>query len=127
MIIRTEGQGGAFADVLARYRVVELPHDRPINIETLDGGMSDGAASVAFIFELPGERIAVLAQTSLKLFQMAAAATLAKYGDVTGGGYRAYIDGNTAKLHMESLANCPRCDRDIFASSRYCQHCGSKL
>jgi hypothetical protein len=83
MLIRTEGAGGEFADVFRRHRRVEMPHNIPIRVETLDHGMKGGAPSCAFIIELPAERMVVLAQTSVKLFQMAAVATFAKYGDVT--------------------------------------------
>jgi hypothetical protein len=58
--------------------------------EVLEGGMQSGSASVAIMALLdlpaPGLRprsVAVIAQTSLRLFQIAAAATLGKYGDMT--------------------------------------------
>ncbi len=56
--------------------------DLPIQIGALEGGMRGGAPSVAIRFDLPDGRI-VVAETSLKLFQMANAALLGRFGDVT--------------------------------------------
>jgi hypothetical protein len=44
----------------------------PLHIETFNGGLASGVPSVGLIIELPPERrAAVLAQTSVKLFQLA--------------------------------------------------------
>jgi hypothetical protein len=54
---------------------------------------------VGLIIELPPERrAAVLAQTSVKLFQLAAGTTHVRYGDMTGGGRVGLILENTAAL-----------------------------
>jgi hypothetical protein len=50
----------------------------PITIGALEGGMESGAPSVAFVFKLPDGRH-VLAETSMLLFQSAAAAFRAKF------------------------------------------------
>lgn len=61
--------------------------DPPIQIGALEGGMvggsgGDGRPSVAIRIDLPDGRI-VVAETSLRLFQMANAALLGRFGDVT--------------------------------------------
>lgn len=56
--------------------------DPPIQIAAVEGGMQSGAPSVAIRIDLPDGRI-VVAETSLRLFQMAAAALLGRFGDVT--------------------------------------------
>lgn len=48
----------------------------------LEGGMVDGRPSIAIRIDLPDGRI-VVAETSLRLFQMANAALLGRFGDVT--------------------------------------------
>lgn len=124
--ISVEGTGGAYAEVFRNRRTIEATD---IYVETLDRGMSSGAPSIAFIIPLPGlmSSTVVLAQTSLKLFQIAAAATLAKYGDMTGGSLRAYFDASKAELHCSPLAKCPKCEREIMSDSRFCQFCGVRL
>jgi hypothetical protein len=88
MEIQIEGTGGKYADVLRRYRrVLEVPDSVPLHLETLDHGMQSGAPSIALIIEVPAIPEVVVAQTSLKLFQLCAAATFSKYGDQTGGAY----------------------------------------
>lgn len=54
----------------------------PIQIGALEGGMIDGRPSVAIRIDLPDGRI-VVAETSLRLFQVANAALLGRFGDVT--------------------------------------------
>ncbi len=56
--------------------------DAPIQIGALEGGMVGGRPSVAIRIDLPDGRI-VVAETSLRLFQMANAALLGRFGDVT--------------------------------------------
>jgi hypothetical protein len=127
MLIRTEGAGGEFADVFRRHRRVEMPHNIPIRVETLDHGMKGGAPSCAFIIELPAERMVVLAQTSVKLFQMAAVATFAKYGDVTQGSFLGSLADGKFTMTMSKVADCPSCRRQIPGSCKYCMECGAKL
>ena len=63
--------------------------DRPrmkgelLRIATLDGGMESGRPSVALAI-LTEEGEIVFAETSVRLFQMAAAAITGKYGNLTG-------------------------------------------
>lgn len=56
--------------------------DPPIQIGALEGGMVSGRPSVAIRIDLPDGRI-VVAETSLRLFQVANAALLGRFGDVT--------------------------------------------
>ena len=56
--------------------------DPPIQIGALEGGMVGGRPSVAIRIDLPDGGI-VVAETSLRLFQMANAALLGRFGDVT--------------------------------------------
>lgn len=66
------------------YRLTWLSgnDDPPIQIGALEGGMRGGAPSVAIRLDLPDGRI-VVAETSLRLFQMANAALVGRFGDVT--------------------------------------------
>ena len=51
-------------------------------ITALPGGMASGLPSVAFVINLPDGRV-MFAETSMRMFQMAAAAFKGRYGDVT--------------------------------------------
>lgn len=128
MRVYTGGSGGHYADILNRARrqgkFVEL--EKPILIETLDHGMQSGAPSVAMVLELPGGGV-VLAETSLKLFQFAAYATMAKYGDVTGGALSGKIDRGEARLEFSGIEKCPSCHTEIPGSCKFCMECGQKL
>ena len=54
MEIEIEGTGSKYAEVFRRQQgMIEMPHDIPIRVETLDHGMAGGASSLAFIIELP--------------------------------------------------------------------------
>jgi len=128
MVIRVEGQGGAFADVLHQYRrITEMPHDVPIRVETLDHGMESGAPSVAFIIELPELRRCIVAETSLKLFQLAAAATFARYGDMTGGSFMGVLEKGSFRLNLSAPVDCPACKQTVPGSCKFCPHCGAAL
>jgi hypothetical protein len=129
MEIQVEGTGGKYAEVFRRQRgMIEMPHDIPIRVETLDRGMESGAPSLAFILELPQIGKVVVAQTSLKLFQMCAAATLAKYGDQTQGALMGTFDlGGKAEFLLSSAAECPGCRRQIPGSCKFCPECGVRL
>lgn len=64
-------------------RLIWLSNDEPpIQIGALEAGMTSGRPSVAIRIDLPDGRI-VVAETSLRLFQMANAALLGRFGDVT--------------------------------------------
>lgn len=76
MRIVLEGDG-AFPEIVGR----EMIRVEDFAVTALEGGMSSGRPSVAFFIELPDGRV-VMAETSMRLFQMAAAAFRAKYGDV---------------------------------------------
>ena len=138
--IRTDGTGGAFEEVFARaaqcrdsghavpYHRAWMPENLPIRIETLDGGMVGGAPSVAFILELPQERMIAAAQTSVKLFQMAAIATYSRYGDLTRGAFSGFLEPEgKATLTLSHVAKCPSCSRDIPGACKFCMECGAKL
>jgi len=90
----------------------------PLRIETLDGGLASGGPSVGLIIELPPERrAAVLAQTSVKLFQLAAGTTHVRYGDMTGGGRVGLISENRAALTFSPAVGYPNCVREIPGSA----------
>lgn len=138
MVINVVGTGGAYADVFQRRTLVEMPQEIPIRVETLDGGIQGGKPSIAFVIELPPSAlpsqifrtgITILAQTSVKLFQLAAAATLGKYGDQTQGALRGIWDPlqGKAELHLSAAMPCPGCHREIASSCKYCPECGAKL
>ena len=71
---------GAWPELAGRDGVVVVRE--PIQIVTLDGGMASGKPSVMIRLDLPDGRL-VLAETSVALFQMAAAAMTGRYGDLT--------------------------------------------
>ena len=71
---------GAWPELAGRHGVVFV--SEPIKIVTLDGGMASGKPSVMIRLDLPDGRL-VLAETSVALFQMAAAAMTGRYGDLT--------------------------------------------
>ena len=127
MEIHTEGTGGHYSEVLRRRKLIHMPEDVPIRVETLDGGMASGKPSVAFIMELPAMGITVLAQTSVKLFQLAAVATYARYGDQTGDAVMGSLIGGKAELTFSTLERCPGCNREIPGSCKFCPECGTRL
>jgi len=86
----------------------------PLHIETFNGGLASGVPSAGLIIELPPERrAAVLAQTSVKLFQLAAGATYVRYGDMTWGGRVGLISENRAALIFSPAVGYPNCVREI--------------
>jgi len=136
--INVEGKGGAYTDRLRKCeQIVDVEEaGGELLLEVLDAGMQSGEPSVGFIVIAdmplrPGRllRLGVIAQTSLKLFQIAAATTLAKYGDRTGGGLIGAFDphGKLAELTVSEQAQCPACGKRIPSSCRYCFNCGAKL
>ncbi len=65
-------------------QVIHLGNDAPpIGVSALEGGLQSGGVSVCLRIDLPDGRI-VLAETSLKLFLLAADALRARFG-VPGG------------------------------------------
>jgi hypothetical protein len=127
--INVEGDGGAYAEVFKRCtRHVHLPDGLSIRMETLDHGMTSGKPSVAIILELPAEDCVVIAQTSVRLFQMAAHATLAKYGDLTDGAVLGTFQaGGEANLTLSDAVACPKCYGLVPDSCQFCPNCGAKL
>jgi hypothetical protein len=105
--------------------MLRLSHDKPIRVETLDHGMQTGKPSIAFILEFPD--MVVVAETSVKLFQLACYATLSRYGDLTAGAVSGKLDKGTAHLTFSSVSKCPSCSREIPSSCKYCMECGAKL
>lgn len=73
-----------------------------IKICALDGGMSSGKPSVCFRLDLPNGRI-VLAETSARLFVMAAAAIVGKWPDVDDGSMLAHIKKGRKNAKIEIL------------------------
>ncbi len=61
--------------------------------------------------------LAVLAQTSVKLFQLVAGATYVRYGDMTGGGRVGLISENRAALTFSPAVGYPNCVREIPGSA----------
>ena len=125
--VEISGKGGAFADKLRGKRIIEPEKSEPVMVETLDAGMTSGAPSVSIMVEISGGRV-VLAQTSVKLFQMAAYAMLSRYGDLTEGGVLGhFVQGGKAELTLSPTVNCKGCNKPIPSSCNYCFHCGEKL
>lgn len=127
--INVKGTGGAYAEVFRRcHHHVNVPDDIPIRAETLDGGMISGQPSIAFIIEVPEQSAVVVAQTSVRLFQLAAAATYGKYGDQTGGALEVQMESaRTAALTTHRHAPCPSCHRDVPKIGPFCCQCGAPL
>ena len=77
--INLAGEGAA-QDLLERgLKPIHLAEGAPaIRLLYLPKGMQSGAPSAAFVFELPGEKEFVVAETSVALLLMAAAAIRAK-------------------------------------------------
>src|SRR5262245_29180425 len=69
---------GAFPELADASKVI---HIQDFAVTALEAGMESGRPSVAFIFELPDGKV-VFAETSMRLFQLAAQAFKTKYGDV---------------------------------------------
>ena len=129
MEIKVEGTGGGYAHILRRYRrYLEVPENVPLRMETLDHGMQSGAPSIAIIIEIPSIGEVLIAQTSVKLFQLCAAVTLGKYGDQTEGAItgKFNMDGK-ADFTLSAVARCPGCSREIPGSCRFCPECGVRL
>lgn len=68
----------------------------------LDGGMSSGKPSVAIRIDLPDGRI-VIAETSARLFVMAAAGIVGKWPDVDDGTMLAHIEKGRQSAKIEIL------------------------
>jgi len=138
--INVEGKGGAYAERLRDRECIDVEAlGGELLLEVLDRGMEGGRPSVAImvLLDLPARNavggwkprpIAVIAQTSLRLFQIAAAVTLAKYGDVTGSAAMgAFTPGGSAEMTFSDEMKCPACGKRIPSSCRYCFNCGAKL
>lgn len=83
--VNVEGDGvwPDLADKAARGELIHLGNNAPpIQISSLDQGITGGKPSVSIRLDLPDGKV-VIAETSLALFQMANAALRGKYGDVT--------------------------------------------
>ena len=117
MEIKIDGTGGKYAHILRRYRrLLEVPESIPLRLEPLDHGMRSGAPSIALIIEVPTIREVILAQTSVKLFQLSAMATLSKSGDQTDGAFTGTLDlSGWAELVFSRIAKCTGPSRQIPA------------
>lgn len=78
----------------------------------LDGGMASGKPSVCFRIDLPDGRV-VLAETSARLFVMAAAAIVGKWPDVDDGTMLAHIERGRQTASVEILRD-QKADYDLF-------------
>lgn len=68
--------------LLENVKEKDLIHlETPITVAALEAGMESGRPSVAFVFDLPDGKT-VLAETSMLLFQAAARAFAARFGDL---------------------------------------------
>lgn len=76
IIIRLEKDEGNFEDVVVGKKVIPLTD--PLYLTALAGGMSSGKASVAFGFVVDPTKF-VIAETSLRLFLLAARLLIAKF------------------------------------------------
>lgn len=121
--INIAGAGGGYAD---RLRGRDVMNTDVILVETLDDGMQSGKPSVAFICLVGADR-AVIAQTSLRLFQMACAATIGRYGNVTGDAVLAKLQEGVGTLHVSEIQNCPKCRAELPGICKFCYECGEKL
>lgn len=92
VVINVDGKDGALSRFAEGKEVVHLSNDSPpIHIVTLDHGMTSGLPSAAIAIDT-GHGKVIVVEISVKLFQMAAAAMLGKYGDLTGSGARTVSD-----------------------------------
>jgi hypothetical protein len=79
LILEGDGAWPDLAERMRRGRVIHLGNDAPpIQIAALAGGMASGQPSVMLRLELPDGRT-VLAETSLRLFLLAAHALAGRY------------------------------------------------
>jgi len=56
-----------------------------IQVAVLEGGLASGRPSVAIRIDLPGSQLSVVAETSARLYCMAARIIMAKYPDLFDG------------------------------------------
>lgn len=82
-------------------RVIHLADETIIKVCALDGGMKSGKPSVCFRIDLPDGRV-VLAETSARLFVMAAAAIVSRWPDVDDGAFRAHIERGKATIEVKT-------------------------
>lgn len=80
MDIKLDGDG-IWSDLEDGKRPIHRVDDGVLRICTLKGGMQGGNPSVAIRLDLPNGET-VVAQTSVRLWQQAAAAMRGRYGDV---------------------------------------------
>lgn len=91
----------AWPDLRGR-KVINLPDDATIKIVALEGGMASGKPSIAFRLDLPNGKT-VIAQTSARLFVMAAAAIVGKWPDVDDGTMLAHIEKGRQSASIEII------------------------
>lgn len=90
----------AWPDLRGKERkIIHLANEATIKLVALEGGMASGKPSVCFRLDLPDGRV-VLAETSARLFVMAAAAIVGKWPDVDDGTFQAHIDKGRATLEI---------------------------
>lgn len=92
---------GAWPDLRSK-RIIHLDEGETIQVCALDGGMASGKPSVCFRIDLPDGRV-VLAETSARLFVMAAAAIVGKWPDVDDGTMLAHIEKGRKNASIQIL------------------------
>lgn len=83
VVILDDGTGEAFDDVV--HGAGALPEGKDLKIVTKDKGTRSGNPTIAFQFSVQtpdGKVYKAQASTTVRAFQMAAAAVRGKYGDV---------------------------------------------
>lgn len=84
-------------------KIIHLAAGKTIQVAALEGGMASGKPSVCFRIDLPDGRV-VLAETSARLFVMAAAAIVGKWPDVDDGAMLAHIERGRQSAKIEILS-----------------------
>ena len=102
MNINLDGDN-AWPDLRSKQsKIIHVAEGETIKICALDGGMSSGKPSVCVRIDLPDGRV-VLAETSARLFVMAAAAIVGRWPDVDDGSFLAHIEKGRASAKVEIL------------------------
>ena len=102
MDINLDGDN-AWPDLRSKQnKIIHISEGETVKVCALDGGMSSGKPSVCFRIDLPDGRV-VLAETSARLFVMAAAAIVGRWPDVDDGAMLAHIEKGRQNAKIEIL------------------------
>lgn len=101
--ILMKGSDSPWADELRgkRDKIIHLAGEAVIKMLALEGGMASGKPSVAIRLDLPDGRT-VIAETSARLFVMAAAAIVGKWPDADDGAFLAHLEEGKATVQIFS-------------------------